>query len=227
MNFLLVLKKILTIYISITFLEWFIHNKMMHGDPEKLIKIPIVGKYLSNTAEEHLSHHKDVNMNMIVEKTDRKEGLFFPWKVTFTMAVAGSVAFYITRVFKEYKYNFLLALVFAIIYAILWNTLHPAMHDFNANIKWSEGMPKFDSINIKNPMYRWLWINHALHHMQKYEKGNYNIILPGFDYLANTYYSRCYNNNKYCKDNKQDRRVCKKSLFINRCLTRKDIIPKQ
>ena len=88
-------------------------------------------------------------------------------------------------------------------------------------------MPKFDSINIKNPMYRWLWINHALNHMQKYEKGNYNIILPGFDYLADTYYSRCYNNNKYCKDNKQDRRVCKKSLFINRCLTRKDIIPKQ
>ena len=63
-EFFIGVKKILTIYISITFLEWFIHNKMMHGDPEKLIKIPIVGKYLSNTAEEHLSHHKDVNMNM-------------------------------------------------------------------------------------------------------------------------------------------------------------------
>lgn len=227
MNFTYILKKIIIIYICISFLEWFIHSKIMHGNPAKLGKIPIIGQYLYKTAQDHLDHHKDVNMNMVVDKTDRKEGLFFPWRVTFTVGIAGSVAFYITRIFKEYKYNLLLGLVFALIYAILWNTMHPAMHDFKPNIKWNEGIPKVESLNIKNPMYRWLWINHALHHMQKYEKGNFNIILPGFDYLANTYYSRCYNNKKYCKDNKNDKRVCRKRLFINRCLSRSDIIPKQ
>ena len=50
-------------------------------------------------------------------------------------------------------------------------------------------------------LYDWMWRNHALHHMQKGNtKGNYNIIVPGFDFLMGTHTDRVYDNAVYCKD---------------------------
>ena len=56
-------------------------------------------------------------------------------------------------------------------------------------------------------MRKLLWVNHAIHHLQKGEKGNFNIILPGADFIFNTYKGKCYDNSNYCKDS-NDERIC-------------------
>ena len=48
---------------------------------------------------EDYHHHKDDNMDMVVKNSHRK-GYIFPWRVTFTIGVAGSIAFSITRVMQ-------------------------------------------------------------------------------------------------------------------------------
>lgn len=58
-----IIVKIFIIYATISFLEWSIHKFIMHGNEEKLRRIPILGKYMADTAREHLDHHKEVQMD--------------------------------------------------------------------------------------------------------------------------------------------------------------------
>ena len=53
---------LLSTYIILSFGEWFLHKNVMHGDPEKLKSIYLIGGKLSNTAQDHLTHHKAISM---------------------------------------------------------------------------------------------------------------------------------------------------------------------
>ena len=46
-----------------------------------------------------------------------------------------------------------------------------------------DGVPNHPKLLSHGRIYKWLWANHAIHHLQKGEKGNFNIILPGADYI--------------------------------------------
>ena len=50
--------------------------------------------------------------------------------------------------------------------------------------------------------FDWMMLNHAQHHAVKGpSKGNYNIILPGFDYLMGTHNKPpCFDNTEFCED---------------------------
>lgn len=55
--------------------------------------------------------------------------------------------------------------------------------DILACVNIKQGVPNKSGLISRGCLYEWLLKNHTLHHLQKGEnKGNYNIILPGFDY---------------------------------------------
>ena len=127
--------------------------------------------------------------------------------------------FIITGTFENKKNGFYISIIIAILYFALWNTIHPEMHLIEDEIPWIKGIPSQKKyFNFDNFIYKWLLKNHTLHHLQKNNKGNFNIILPGFDYIFNTYYEKCYDNTDYCLDNENDTRVCGNKEFIKQCL---------
>lgn len=69
-------------------------------------------------------------------------------------------------------------------------------------------------------IYRFLWKYHAIHHLRKGSKYNYNIVLPGFDLLMGTFHAFYYDNNAYCKTH-HDERCLEKQIKI---LDNKDVL---
>jgi hypothetical protein len=119
--------------------------------------------------------------------------------------------------------------VICVLYCFLWNNLHTDMHDVNMKIPLKEGMPHYPGLMSKGLIYNWLWKNHALHHLQKEGKGNYNIIFPGADFLFCSYNSK-FDNRKFCEKHRNDKktyeRICKDKTRIARYLTDADVLPK-
>lgn len=209
--------KIIQIYFIISFLEWFLHKYIMHGDPDLLQEIPFIGNKLKMECLDHLKHHKEVQTNM--EIIGDKNGLFFRWITSIILLTIINITFIITGTFHDKKNGFYVSIIIAILYLGLWNTIHPEMHVIQDELSWIEGIPSQKKyFNFDHFIYKWLLKNHTLHHLQKNNKGNFNIILPGFDYIFNTYYDKCYDNTDYCLDNKDETRVCGNKEFIKRCL---------
>jgi len=201
----------------------------MHGDEKKLSQIPIFGNYLASFANAHLEHHGEVDTDMRLNTVKRVTGLFFKWEITVWLSVITALVLFVCGLF-DIKYSLLFGTLFALIYSMLWNTIHPKMHDFKLKLKLKDGIPEFKGINMNNPMYQWLWYNHAIHHLQKDNKGNYNIVFPGADFLLGTYHNKCYDNVEFCKKQKNPttkKRVCSNKAMIKRCLNKSDIFPTQ
>ena len=205
---------IIIIYIIISFFEWFIHKYIMHGNPDVLIKIPLIGKYFNIIATEHKQHHKDILMNMHYIKDGLTNGFF--WFETIILIILMFFMFKILTNIKSNKNIFIITVCICIIYSFLWNTIHNKMHYTTETIKIKQGVPSIilDSSIIKNPIYKFLYINHGIHHLQKGEKYNFNIILPMFDDIFFTKkYGKCYNNVPYCKLNKHLDKRCNSKII--------------
>jgi len=120
--------------------------------------------------------------------------LFFDIETVIEMTLIAALPFY--GIFKTWglevslKFCFALALSLTLIYNFLWDWLHYSFHKINDLDTWKG-----------NPIFYWYFRNHSYHHLVKGEKkGNYNIILPGGDFILGTYRS-CIDNTEYCKTN--------------------------
>ena len=208
-----ILYNIIILYIIASFYEWSIHKYIMHGDPEVLKQFPIIGERLRITAESHQYHHKQVLMNMHYIDEHSTNG--FQWFDSVIMFILVMVSFKIlTNIENNYITTGLVFLI-VIIYCFLWNTIHNQMHYTTKTMTLKEGVPSIilDRSIIKNPIYKFLYINHGIHHLQKGDKYNYNIIFPMFDDLFFTKkYGKCYNNVAYCKLNKNKDKRCKSKV---------------
>lgn len=202
------LKKVITVYLLLTFWEWFLHSQIMHGDPDMLGKVPLLGNYLARTARSHLNHHKEVMMDMRLRDVKELGSLFFSWSI---MAITTTLMFLsLWGAFKfEPKEAAMISIGLGLLVCFLWNNWHTDMHDSGIKIDIFTGVPNTPGMISKGPIYKWLWGYHAIHHMQKGDKYNYNIIFPGFDYLMGTNKGRCIDNTDYCSKG-----------FDSRCLSR-------
>ena len=106
-------------------------------------------------------------------------------------------------------------------YACLWNTFHPYFHEIELGYDIKTGIPSIEGLKDKHhPIIVWLFKNHALHHLNKDpKKSNFNIVLPGADFLMGTYKSKV-DNRKYCENyNGNEKKIldlCKKELNIKK-----------
>ena len=184
-------------------LEWGIHKHIMHGDPEKLGQVPVAGAWLRRTAQTHNDHHLDVDNDMRIPGHTDPEGLYFSWGSTVPMfAVATAIMLCVDRALNGVGpvRTLQTGVVLTAVFSFVWNSVHARMHEHGLRVTLKDGVPSLDGVTRKmGPVYEWMWRNHALHHMQKGgAKGNYNIIVPGFDFLMGTHTDRLYNNAKYC-----------------------------
>jgi hypothetical protein len=75
--------------------------------------------------------------------------------------------------------NIVTTVILGLIFAGVWNTIHPSMHNHKVDILLQDGIPGMhveiskDNLYFKNHMYH--------HHIKGDKKGNYNVVYLGFD----------------------------------------------
>lgn len=217
----MLLTKIILIYFLLSMWEWILHCMVMHGDAKEFKRVPIIGNYLSQTAQHHLDHHKEVNMNMSLNNISDVNSLFFSWQIFMIITILMTVSLLLFN-FKP-KEASLISIGLGLLVCFLWNNWHTDMHGTDVKISPTQGFPNKPGFISRGPLYRWLWKYHATHHLQKGSKYNYNIIFPGFDWMVGTYKGNCVDNNDYCNKNWDYRCHIRKSF----CLTNEEILPKK
>ena len=209
---LTILLATLVVYANLTTLEWLVHKYVMHGYDR--INFPVVGRLVEYESSLHLAHHHEVNSDMsldIEDKKDQHQGLFFKYKATalFTVVlyVLLTLQFRTLKLDVNPKVTAAIGLISTITYSFLWNNFHALLHGADdIIIPGTEGVSnKYQStiVNwVPKVWFEWMMYNHAQHHAVKgRSKGNYNIILPGFDYVVGTYnVPPCFDNTEFCKD---------------------------
>ena len=216
--------QIIVLYFFLTLIEWFLHKHIMHGDCDKLNKFPFIGWFLEETCTSHINHHMDVNMDMTLlnengELPDTNWELAFSWTVTVIAALILSVLMYASRLYDN-KTILILAPLLSLLVSYMWNCWHSHMHETTNLVSFKEGMPNRYDLMPYGSIYKWLWKYHSVHHCQKGQKYNYNIICPGMDILMGTMKNDfCVDNENYCVKNSKDRR-CKQEK--KKCYFKKD-----
>ena len=200
------------VYANLTAMEWFVHKYVMHGYDR--VNVPLLGELIQHESDAHWQHHNEVRSDMTLDidnKQYREQGLFFQYKTTlfFTgvLIVLLSAQFKALGVTHSTKQVVLIAVVATLVYSFLWNNFHARLHGAgDIFISPHNGVSnKYQDLVVRYmPMwwFRWMMLNHAQHHAVKgRSKGNYNIILPGFDYVMGTYnVPPCFDNTTFCED---------------------------
>lgn len=124
-----------------------------------------------------------------------------------------------------WKYSFVISFITTFVYMALWNSIHPDMHGVNLKLDIEKGPPRLLQMSPGGGLYKWLWKNHAIHHLQKGDKKNFNIVIPGMDHLLGTYQYLCYDNTEYCKENSDIVRICGEGKPQSKCLSDDDVLP--
>jgi len=217
-----ILLAIIVVYFDLTSLEWLVHKYVMHGYDR--VNFPVVGKLIENESTSHLAHHHEVLSDMTLDiqnKIDEEKGkgLFFHHEATALFTVVLYVL--ITLQFKLFKIDtkattvFAISLISTIGYSFLWNNFHSLLHgESEIIIPGTEGVTNryqnYVTPLVPNFWFEWMMLNHAQHHAVKGKsKGNYNIILPGFDYIMGTYnLPPCFDNTEFCENS--DLKSCDK-----------------
>jgi hypothetical protein len=178
---------IIPLYILASMIEHSYHRFIMHTKPN------CITKYIYGSA--HQIHHDDVNHNMTLRPNYDKGGLFFEWDaIIFFILIYYIVIFVIGKKVCNVQIsniNLIIVSIFvSVLYRFGWNYYHKRIHFIDEYSKC-----------LKNPYFNWVFKNHSYHHLQKGKrKGNFNILLPGFDYMVGTN-NTCIDNKKYCKKN--------------------------
>lgn len=202
----------IVVYTNLTTLEWLVHKYVMHGYDR--VNFPIVGRLIGHESDAHWEHHQEVKSDMgldIQKKEEKHKGLFFRYKATiiFTFILFGilSLQFKLLKLNISQKTTVAISFFSTITYSFLWNNFHALLHGADDIIlpgtvgvsnKYQNNVVHF----VPRFWFNWMMLNHAQHHAVKgRSKGNYNIILPGFDYLMGTYNQPpCFDNTEFCKD---------------------------
>ena len=189
---------IVLVYGMFSITEWIVHKYIMHGDKDK-----------TSFARDHIVHHihtlpdmKLKNSTEYGENMDKYLGLYFVWKSSIIVFFVGCIECFILRYITGLGVSayFIITLVsfFCLYQSSFWNTIHPDIHDVSLNLLWKEGIPgcnlwkhALGTIPVNNmSLYDWLKANHRMHHLRKGAlKGNYNVTLPGADFIFGTYYT--------------------------------------
>jgi hypothetical protein len=175
--------------------EYITHKYYQHEEIKKIFK------NLSNKRLDlHLEHHMDINNNMTLRTDDKwlksisykklsvhdYRGTAFSYKSTLKMIIQMIITSYPIFYLINFTFGeFLILLIpLMIIHAILWNSMHPYMHDLD-DVNWNYGFKSLSFIR-NTSYYKYIYNYHKTHHLIDGSK-NYNVCCPGADYLFGTY----------------------------------------
>ena len=173
---------LITLYIFAAFEEYIIHKYIMH----QKIDLP----YLKETYEDHHRHHLNTNKDFTIKNND-PSNICFSFMTTvplFIITVSSLYAIF----YRILSFNIIVisVIIILIIHMVVWNTLHSYIHKLEVNRICKNavyGVTK-EYINEENPYVKWSLENHKAHHYFKGdEKGNWNVVFPGPDYILGTH----------------------------------------
>ena len=178
------------VYLVGTNIEYIIHRFIMHNMNN------FIGKA-------HITHHKHTsNKDMSLQNMDTKDYKEIMPNHNLILEIRDVIGGLFLCFFSGYIFNnlyfiklnlfFLITVqVIWLLYVVfMWNSIHPYIHG-KCGREFTYFSLSYDSTEFlaKNIGYiKWLINNHRKHHIYKGDKkGNYNIILPGADFIYNTY----------------------------------------
>ena len=173
-------------YVAFSFFEYGFHRWCMHAT-----KGTWRDKVFARWNRLHIQHHLDTRPDMTMEDEYNFKGIRFNFLTSKLSVVIGSlISAVVCGVFSLglplWPTPFAAALV-ALYHGVLWNRLHVDSHSLESSIQWDDGLPYVDAVPTANPYARWLLTNHIGHHAVK-GQGNFNIVFPGPDHLAGTFF---------------------------------------
>ena len=148
--------------------------------------------YLDNEYDLHILHHKNVNSNTeFTLKDDTLPGICFDNKISIILFI---IIFIITYGLFHRLVSLNVILITCIVYSIynkmMWNSLHSYVHNIDVYKICDNSVLNISKpyVNENNIYINWIIKNHQAHHYYKdKEKGNYNILFPGADYILGTH----------------------------------------
>jgi len=194
---------VVLLYFSFSISEHLVHRYYMHAPKSEN----------NSMQSNHWIHHEHTlnDMNLKSDKeynsiSHKYLGLFFLWKSYTIILLAGLIEGFLlylllSTISIKIKpiYVVLWVFIFSTYQTSFWNTVHPDIHYITENISIYDGIPGwngwkilFSSIYINRDLtlYQWFKRNHTLHHLRKgTDKGNYNVTLPGADWIFGKMYS--------------------------------------
>jgi len=181
-SFLSICIFLVALYLLASFEEFFVHKYLMHN----VVKIPFLDEY----GKEHIKHHIATNKDFTVKNND-PENICFDFFTIVPLYVSTVLILYLFFN-KMISLNIILISVFITVclHMVVWNTLHSYIHYFEVNDTCKNtiyGIPS-KYINEENFYVKWSLDNHRAHHYFKHEeKGNWNVVFPGADYIMGTH----------------------------------------
>jgi len=182
-------------YIALTLTEWTIHRYLMHGDERMEL------------SRHHKAHHRITERDMSLSTVLESEGLYFGLReVTFILTMSIVIGFLIqiligsiTRIWISPWYIISLSLFTSVYIISFWNTIHPELHGRPIPtcrdgapgwMGWKTIYSNLSFPGMEMNVYEWFQKNHIMHHLRKGDrKGNYNVTLPGADFILGTYHT--------------------------------------
>jgi hypothetical protein len=200
-----------TMYALVSFNEycthrWYQHAEFNKTDWMKNLYCKLTGADVAPKCDGggHIEHHAETLDDMSL-KTDPKwlksepaamlenskyRGTAFEYDVTGMMVVQMIPTSVPLLLLMGFSIPSIVGLILGAVvaHALVWNSLHPAMHGME-DVPLSEGLNFPLAVGRalrKTPYYDWLYKNHMGHHVMS-GRMNYNVCCPGFDHVLGTY----------------------------------------
>ena len=177
----------LILYWVFTISEWLLHRFIMHRPSTYLGK-------------QHLMHHVSTSAHtMRVDRSTPGYAIVLPDEnlCLDTESVIYMSVVIVLLSFGVYKltlnpyyaaYTLCLSVIFGAFVFVVWNSIHPYLHRRDGTDISDFALPARSVYRARNNWYVDAMLrNHIMHHIIKgTSKGNYNIVLPGADWLFGT-----------------------------------------
>lgn len=221
---------IVFVYVYISIIEWSLHKYIMHGLGLGGSLSKMMGMTANNS---HIQHHKETYLDQTLPAEHVVEGLIFNWLhmeiiATLLLFLGGTVILWKYTIVNKIPLYIIITttILVNVLYLWTWSSIHSTYHQQyivanDPNNMILSPLPFFQP-NTSNPIYKYLFWYHTLHHLNKGEsKGNFNIILPLADFIFGTYTPIVDNKLHFLKNtpqNKQEEWLSNHKVFEIRIL---------
>lgn len=187
-----------SVYLLFAITEWLIHKYIMHANIfwPWLTNNPHtynpIFRYLKITCLRHKFHHVHTNADMTLAKFEDKYELILSW---FTLVLFTTFTFTVLALAEPDKLalHAITTLALTLYGGYSWNTLHTDLH---FPLGGASTDPILNTMTLTDgpsilpiPLPWFFYTNHIAHHVVKgIQKGNFNIIFLGADYIFGTYH---------------------------------------
>lgn len=185
---------LMILYLAASVIEWVLHRGIMHcymfwpGLDKMDASKSWFWKQLQKSCHLHKDHHLSVKNDMSLKEVKDDHELIFDWPTTLGIALLGyPLILLITHLLDirvVWWVQLIAIIIMAIVFSLIWNSIHATMHGEQVHVPLQEGPPNMDVNMPDDAVYV---RNHVLHHQIKGEqKGNYNVVFLGADELFQT-----------------------------------------